>query len=128
MKTKKRKARQSAVSLPSFGLWERFGDVTNDCYGSDDCSGCGTGPGHPPPAATTIGLWVCGVGVEVRLFAAMYCDEFGEPVDPYTEDWKFIRCECRQGGAGWEPQVVEPPDYWAETRFLQRVPPAGRGC
>ena len=118
--SKKKKPR--TVSLPVFGLWEKMGPIENPEHGCG-LDGCGTGWGNPSPAQTLIGLWLLPSGkTRVGMFAAMYCDEDGEYVDPFCEEWAFIVCESRQGGgAVGTDGLVPPPDYYADTRFLIEV-------
>lgn len=85
--------------LPCIGIWNRTKTV------------------NPAAGNTLVGLWLDG-GPRIAFFCAFYWD--GKScVDPDEFAWTRITYHSRQGDtATASDEPVDPPDYWAECRFL----------
>lgn len=95
--------------LPCIGIWNR------------------TESNEPTAGNTLVGLWFEGGASRIEFFCAFYQTESGESVDPdelgvdedgVPEPYKIIY-NTRQGDSTsfWD-EDIDPPDYWAECRFL----------
>ena len=110
MAKKKASSHRSARNLPCIGIWNR----TASC--------------EPTAGNTLVGLWQEDDGADrIEFFCAFYQTESGESVDPddlKVDDDGFVEphtitYHSRQGGNTdfWDEEI-DPPDYWAECRYL----------
>ncbi len=87
--------------LPCIGIWNR-------------CASC-----VPTAGNTLVGIWQDAHGDRIEFFCAFFRNAAGECVDPDEEDWVSITYHTRQSDAAeFFDEEIEPPDYWAECRFL----------
>lgn len=103
------KKRMGPNNLPCIGIWNR------------------TESQEPSSGNTLVGLWIEDGESRIEFFCAFYQTHSGERVNPSDllvdesgtiEPYTLI-CHSRQGGntAFWDDEI-DPPDYWAECRFL----------
>ena len=86
--------------LPCIGIWNR----TESC--------------DPSAGNTLVGLWLDDATSRIEFFCAFYWNG-SECVDPDESHWDRITYHSRQGDyAVASNDPVDPPDYWAECRFL----------
>lgn len=91
--------------LPCIGIWSRLK------------------LSEPTAGNTLVGLWIDDDGEQrIEFFCAFYVDKDGTFVDPdelRPGDEYSVTYRSRQGGttAFWE-EDIDPPDYWAEARWL----------
>lgn len=95
--------------LPCIGIWNR------------------TESSEPTAGNTLVGLWFDDGVPRIEFFCAFYQTASGECVDPdnllvdeagITEPYT-ITYHSRQGDAAVvSDEPIDPPDYWAECRFL----------
>lgn len=96
-------------NLPCIGIWSR------------------TASSEPTAGNTLVGLWFEDGVSRIEFFCAFYQTASGEFVDPddlLVDDSGLpepytITYRSRQGGNTdfWDEEI-DPPDYWAECRFL----------
>lgn len=111
MAKKKASPYVSARNLPCIGIWSR------------------TASSDPTAGNTLVGLWFDDGGSRIEYFCAFYQNAEGDGVDPddlmYGDEYT-ITYHSRQGGnVDFWDEEIDPPDYWAECRFL--IPEWGGG-
>jgi hypothetical protein len=97
--------KKSGRMLPCIGIWS----LIKTC--------------EPTAGNTLVGLWLDDDGADrIEFFCAFYVDKDGTGVDPddlNPGDEYSITYRSRQGGNTefWDEEI-DPPDYWAEARWL----------